>query len=146
MISLLWRRLYPVPSGEDDVDKLSTWTEAKRKVSSILLARTVELRRRQRYAQAEIDAVADARKVQMTATPGTTRSDTLAELNRKIVDKRLTFSLAPSLAEKIIRAEELVTKQFFKRFTPRHASGDIPAMYAGVRWEDPQPTLEEDNI
>ena len=45
-----------------------------------------------------------------------------------------------------IRAEELVTKQFFKKFTPRHANGDIQAMFAGVEWGDPQPNLEEDNI
>ena len=46
MINLLWRRIYSAPEGDDDRDKLSIWTEVKTKVSSILLAKAVELRRR----------------------------------------------------------------------------------------------------
>eukprot|EP00967_Tisochrysis_lutea_P147358 scaffold279817_cov32-Tisochrysis_lutea.AAC.3 len=98
------------------------------------------------HAQTEIDAVANARKAQMATTPEAVRADSIADLNRKVADKRRTYSPTPSLAEGIIRAEELVTKQFFRRFTPRHANGDIPVLYAGVKWDDPKPTLDEDNV
>ena len=117
MINLLWRRLYTAPPGEGAKGKLLRWTESKRKVSSILLAKAGELRRRRTYAQMEVDAVADARKAQMAAIPNVAQLDSIAELNRKVVDKRRTFSPAPPLAEKIIRAEELVTKQSFRRWT-----------------------------
>ena len=82
------------------------WTETKRKVSSILLAKAVELRRQRSFAQAEINAVADARKAQMAAIPGATGPVAIDALNRKVVDKRRTFSPVPTLAENIIRAEE----------------------------------------
>jgi len=48
------------------------------------------------HAQTEIDMVADARKVQMAAIPGATRPGTIADPNRKEVDKRRTFSPAPT--------------------------------------------------
>ena len=84
MINLLWRRLYPAPPEEDTRDKLETWTESKKKISSILFAKAAEIRRRRSFAQAEIDAVAEARQAQMATIPGATQPDTMVELNRKV--------------------------------------------------------------
>ena len=43
----------------------------------------------------------------MAEVPGAARPEIMiiAELNRKVVDQRRTFTPAPSLAEKVIRAE-----------------------------------------
>eukprot|EP00967_Tisochrysis_lutea_P147178 scaffold279243_cov22-Tisochrysis_lutea.AAC.1 len=53
MINLLWRRLYSAPQEDDDRDKLSIWTEFKKKASAILLAKASDLRKRKSYARSD---------------------------------------------------------------------------------------------